>query len=185
MVNSLSLADQQNVFEIPPSETFNDGVGGQQVIYNDKAFRSTGQQDGYTFLQEISFEDIDVTEFRVGLFTQLPWQDNYSGWVCKVEPVADAYTCGSFYIESFLSQATAPVYTDESEQIGYWDCVLSRDSNADLINTTVCKNRMPLEASSYPVGTFRWQPIWGIVEQWAYQEVGGVARWIKLGQVSL
>ena len=98
MVTSLASHDQNNAFEIPLSADFNGGRQGMQVIYQDDSFSSTAEQDGYTFMQEISFGDLSANDYSVGLFTQVPRTMDYIGWVCTFKPASSEENCLSFNV---------------------------------------------------------------------------------------
>ena len=46
------------IFEIAPSEDLSAGEAGRQVLYHDKAFVSGDEQDGYAFMQELTWPNL-------------------------------------------------------------------------------------------------------------------------------
>ena len=116
----LTPKDQANIFEIPASEDFSDGLTGMQLLYRDRTFSKNGDQDGYTFIQEITFEEFDDQGFQAGLFTQVPNTGNYSGWVCSFEQASDP-VCTSHFVTDLL-QSPAPSRFDPDESNNQWKC---------------------------------------------------------------
>ena len=170
----ISQANLKWEFAIPASEDLTDGRAGRQLLY--------AKGENYTFLQQLQFDDFSADGYQIGLFTQIPKKDDYSGWVCTYD-TSYAADCDSQFQED-LTGSSVPASFESADALGSWTCSVFRDDVTNL-NTALCKNVMPEEASSYPQGKFRWDPNWEQVEQWGYKQADGQATWIMLGRVSL
>ena len=126
-----------------------------------------------------------------GLFTQIPFTDTYSGWICYNDPTITfpnttidfSVVCRNHFLES--SNLPTPLLT--ANNIGTWACE-APVADASNVQIVECRNNLPDEIGNreYPQGTYRWAPRDGQVEQYGYRQTNGsTSEWIKLGLVTL
>ena len=65
-----------------------------------------------------------------GLFTQIPWSDAYSGWVCiNSVSAVNSVSCVNHYMSS--SQFIPTLLPESLNKVGYWECTVSEIDISD------------------------------------------------------
>ena len=98
-----------------------------------------------------------------GLFTQIPWTDAYSGWICQYDSsitsnsttLDETVVCLNHYMNT---SNAVPAYIEIPNLIGHWNCTAEPVDTSDDTQIVECRNRLPDEdiEGIYEVGQYRW-----------------------------